>query len=303
MSEIEWWEVNTMDYKSPIHRENPLITITSDACKTGFGAVCNEIEFNGHWNVHEKSLHINILELKAAFLALEYFAVNFKGHCRLRLDNTTAIYAINQMGSCKSNLINKIAKNMWVFALDKGIWLSAVYVPSKDNEADKPSRRVLNDSEFMLNKDIYKQLISMINFEPKIDIMASRVNFQVKPYISYKPDVDAKFIDAFSIEWSGLDFYCFPPFNMVLRCLQKIIKEKASGILIVPYWEAQPFFPLFCRMIIGKPILLPYRVNLLVHPTEPETRHRMKGLKLIASLVSGKNVKNRGLIPKLQRFC
>ena len=54
LSEIEWWEVNTMDYKSPIHRENPLITITSDACKTGFGAVCNEIEFNGHWNVHEK---------------------------------------------------------------------------------------------------------------------------------------------------------------------------------------------------------------------------------------------------------
>ena len=40
-------------------------------------------------------------------------------------------------------------------------------------------------------------------------------------YCSYRPDPEATYIDAFSISWGDLDFYCFPPFNCILQALPK----------------------------------------------------------------------------------
>ena len=42
---------------------------------------------------------------------------------------------------------------------------------------------------------------------------ASRINYLFSKYISYRPDHEAFAIDAFSLQWSKLDFYAFPPFS------------------------------------------------------------------------------------------
>ena len=44
----------------------------------------------------------------------------------------------------------------------------------------------------------------------------------------------AKFVDALSIEWSQIFFCAFLPFCRISRCVQKIIHDQASGILVVP---------------------------------------------------------------------
>ena len=45
---------------------------------------------------------------------------------------------------------------------------------------------------------------------PTIDLFASRINYQIDRYISWKLDPKALAIDAFSINWNTEFYYIFP---------------------------------------------------------------------------------------------
>jgi hypothetical protein len=49
------------------------------------------------------------------------------------MDNTTAISYINNMGSITSKKCDKLAKEIWVWCIERNLWLSAWYIPGKDN--------------------------------------------------------------------------------------------------------------------------------------------------------------------------
>ncbi|KAJ8909247.1 hypothetical protein NQ315_005083 [Exocentrus adspersus] len=57
--------------------------------------------------------------------------------------------------------------------------------------------------------------------------------------------------------------------------LQKIIKDKAKGILVVTLWTAQPWYPLFEKLLCSEPLILHSDYNLLLsinrkpHPIWP----------------------------------
>ena len=69
-------------------------------------------------------------------------------HVKAMIDNTTAISYINSMGG-RSLLCNQIARQLWVWCVQHGIWLSAVHMPGKQNVlADKESREKRSDSEW-----------------------------------------------------------------------------------------------------------------------------------------------------------
>ena len=157
-------------------------------------------------------------------------------------DNTTAVSYINEMGGCKSLECNAIAKMIWSWAITKGIWLSASHISGSVNvDADNLSRNLNLNLEWMLSASTFQKIITVYG-QPDIDLFVSRLNAQLEDYISWKPDPRARFIDAFTIDWSCFFFYAFPPFCMVSRCVQKIIQDQATGILVVPLWTTQPFF-------------------------------------------------------------
>ena len=70
-------------------------------------------------------------------------------------------------------------------------------------------------------------------------MLASRLNFQLKPFVTWMPDLEASFIDAFTIDWSKYMFYAFPPFSILLHVIKKIEYDGVTGILIVPNWPTQ----------------------------------------------------------------
>ena len=76
--------------------------IQSDASKKGWGAVFEGQEIGGRWTASEASIHINILELEAAFFAFAFGDKITGAHIQLHLDNTTAVAYINNMGGSKS---------------------------------------------------------------------------------------------------------------------------------------------------------------------------------------------------------
>ena len=71
------------------------------------------------------------------------------------------------------------------FAVRQVIWLSAADIPGRLNtKADILSREKQIVSEWMLTKGVFEHAISTFNFKPDIDLFASGVNHQLKPYVS-----------------------------------------------------------------------------------------------------------------------
>ena len=118
-------------------------------------------------------------------------------------------------------------------------------------------------------------------------IFVSRINKKCDKYISWLRDPGSLAVDAFTIRWSDFFFYCFPPFSVILRVFQKIIEDKATGIVVVPLWPSQPWYPVFMSMIKGSPIILKPSKNLLSFNSVPHPL--WKRLFLVAGILSSEH--------------
>jgi len=151
----------------------------------------------------------------------------------------------------------------------------------------------------MLDIDIFAKITKLF-FVPNIDLFASRLNKQKDGYISWKPDPDAFAVDAFTLSWTNLSFYAFPPFSILDRVCQNILKDKAEGILIAPYWNTQSWYPVLMKMCLKPPLLLTPSDKLLRLVNNPQVHHPLsKKLRLIVCHVSG-NISNKRIFQKEQ---
>ena len=189
----------------------------------------------------------------------------------------------------KSPLCNAMARHIWEWCIQRGIWVSAAYLPGKLNvEADRMSRSFNDRLEWRLSEESFLEIIQKFG-KPDIDLFASRLNAQLPRYISWMPDPGAESIDAFSVDWKQFMFYAFPPFCLVARCLQKIHNDKACGIIVVPNWPTQAWFPLLKKMMIGEPLILTRSENLLTQPTSGMPHPLSNKLDLFCYRIGGTN--------------
>ena len=122
----------------------------------------------------------------------------------------------------------------------------------------------------------------------QVDLFASRLNFKVPDYVSWRPDPGAMFTNAFFMSWGPCYFYAFPPFSLITLCLQKIEEDQSSGVLLVPLWSTQPWCPVLLRSLVDHPPFLPQPRNLLTQPHSTTPHPLGKTLKLLACQVSSK---------------
>ena len=102
--DLQWWISHLSQMNGClIQQPPPTIIVESDASNTGWGARWGPLRTRGQWSANEKKLHINCKEMLAAFLALKAFLKRQNGvHVRLKIDNTTTVCYINQMGGTHS---------------------------------------------------------------------------------------------------------------------------------------------------------------------------------------------------------
>ena len=145
----------------------------------GEGA-CDDQSTGGNWSDKESGFHINYLELLAAWFALKSFAkVKSDIHIKMCIDNTTALAYIGNMGG-KLPALNELARKIWLWCIDKNIWLSVAYIESENNvEADNESRLNHDNLEWNLNRTLFDEITKLF-YMPDIDIFASRLNNQVE---------------------------------------------------------------------------------------------------------------------------
>ena len=249
-----------------------------------------QISTGGLFSIHEKEEHINVLELKAILFGLKSLAreANNK-HIKVLKDNSTAVACINKFGTSRSQECDIITKQIWHWASDSTIWLSATHLPGKENaEADYESRKHEVHTEWKLNESLFKFICKKkLNFSPEIDLFATRINTQLKTFVSYRPDPNSFAVNAFLLNWGKEKFYAFPPFACLPRTLQKIFQDKAKGILIAPDWPSQAFYPRLKEMSIEIVSISPRLTNLYL-PNQPSVAHPLhRKLSLLACLVDG----------------
>ena len=304
LEELHWWVSNITSVNgSPERLEVPAPTlfITTDASKTGWGAVCESQRTNGRWSDSERTQHINVLELKAAFLALKSFLKNqsHKVVC-LRMDNTTAVAHVNNKGGTHSPCLLALTLELWQWCLERNIMISAQHVLGKLNTiADSESRVFKDSSEWKIDP----QTISPFLKGCEIDLFASRLSAQLPQYVSWRLDPEAVHADALTMDWAPFKGYAFPPFNLIPAVLHKVSQDKADIILVAPIWPAQPWWPLLLSLLTEHPVLLPSSRHLLRDPADPQRIHPMFPRQHLAVFhVSGDSTRQWAFQTVLQRF-
>ena len=191
------------------------------------------------------------------------------------------------MGGVKSVACNELAKEIWAFCIERNIWLSAVHLPGVQNVvADRLSREFNEQVEWQLDKQVFARICNKFGM-PEIDLFASRLNAQLPRFVSWHPDPDAEAIDALAYYWGDKFFYAFPPFCLVGQCIQKVLVDRAEGLMILPVWPTQPWYSMLLQLLTREPVILPKSKHLLINAMTGET-HPMTNLKLMCCSVSGR---------------
>ena len=200
--------------------------------------------------------------------------------------------------------MNTLTRELWQWCIRRNIWVSACHLPGKINvEADQLSRSNSIDLEWKLNSDVF-DVINYIYGPHDLDLFASRINHQLPRYVSFLPDPHAEAVDAFSIKWTNVNAFAFPPFSLVGNVVQKMIAEESDLTLIAPLWKTQHWFPTVLHCIVEDSYLIPKRKSrpLLIHPTDPSMKHPLKTLTLGVFRLSGKCCKIQDYQKKLQKL-
>lgn len=285
--DMKWWQNNLEKAFFRLDQPDFDLTIFTDASRSGWGAWMGEQHVFGFWDSEETEHHINFLELLAIKLALDQLVGEAKNQkILLRVDNTTAISYINKMGGIQHEKYNILARTIWQWAEERSNFLYATYIKSAENkEADFLSRIKYPDTEWSLDHQTFFRVTKQFG-EPQIDLFATKINAKCPCFVSRFPEEEAFEIDAFTLNWSNLQFYAFPPFSMILRTLNKIRRETATGIVIVPEWPSQPWFPLLTSLLVKDPMIFDgSKVNQ--HFVDRNHHSNIQEMNFIAALVSG----------------
>ena len=155
----------------------------------------------------------------------------------------------------------------------------------QNTEADPESPKNEVHTEWKLRENMFNNIYSQLNTNPKIDLFATRLNTQLSTFAPHRPDPTCIAVNAFLLDWSKLDIYVFAPFVCLNRVLQKINQDKTKGIAIVPDWPFQPFYPKLIGMSIKTISIAPRETNLYLL-NQPVVKHLMgKTLKILDCFV------------------
>ena len=174
--DLSWWMVRDhllvgVRFGTPA----PDLHLYSDASSSGWGAHLLDQNVSGVWSAQEKLLHINLLEMKALFLALQAFQEDVAGHhVTAMCDNSTVVAYVNKQGGTVSRPLCLLTSRLlrWTESFD--VHLEARYLPGESNVlADVLSRRgQIVGTEWSLHPQVARALLRAWG-SPSIDLFAT----------------------------------------------------------------------------------------------------------------------------------
>ena len=222
---LQWWtNLSNLKRGSPLHQKECNLLLFTDASLKGWGAHLEHHTASGLWNQVESRLHINILELKAVFLALKSFENQLLNQNLLvSTDNSSVVAYLNKQGDTHSQEMCALIWRIMAWTNARGIQIRAKHIPGNLNVlADSLSRKdKVIQTEWALNHRVFNQICHCWH-QPMVDLFATKLNHKLPMYVSPVPDGRAWETDALNISWEGLDAYVFCPVALIPQVIQKM---------------------------------------------------------------------------------
>ena len=97
-------------------------------------------------------------------------------------------------------------------------------------------------------------------------------------------------VDGFSVSWKRQCLFLNPPWASMARVLLKIHEDRAQGVLVLPFWPSQAWWPLALRLRARWVSLPPPRACVLpLHggPVEPFAHFTTRMVALVFDATTG----------------
>jgi len=266
---LTWWTIPANVCGGvPLAEGLATLQVFTDASLEGWGGHLNFQTVRGIWDIQERNLHINVLEMLAVLKVLKHFLhVIQNKHVLICSDNLTTVFYIKKQGGTRSREMMKVTHKLFMWLEEHQIRVSARHITGKLNVlADSLSRKgQIVPTEWSLCPQVVERLWQIWD-KPMVDLFATRFNNKMNLFFSPIPDPTAMGVDALSVSWKGFLAYAFPPTAIVSKVLNKVEREDCVVILVAPLWTRQVWFPTLLELLVDVPVQLPSKQKLLKQP-------------------------------------
>ena len=295
---LDWWlkESNVLQGQ-PLHPLHHAFQLFTDASNEGWGAHLGDSTARGVWSDTESHLHINLLELKAVFLALKSFELLCRNQIVLiATDNTTVVSYISKQGGMKSGSLCALLWRLLSWCHPRGIILRARHIPGHLNViVDKLSRHnQVIQTEWSLSQQVFNLLCSKWA-RPQVEMFATRFNHKLPKFVSPVPDPATWAVDALNLSWENLNVYAFPPISLLNQVISKVMDQGCYRmILIAPGWPNMPWFWDLVALSTQVPLRFPLQRDLVQQPFNGVLHRNLSNLNLHAWLLEPRVIQEQG---------
>jgi hypothetical protein len=232
-----------------------VIRVRTDASQTGWGAECLSRMARGPWTAAWMSRGANNTiarkEMMAVYLALKTFFPLLAGKLiRLEVDNSVVLSYLRNGGGHLEDMTD-IVRKIWKILIVNNITIAnSEWIPSQTNvEADLMSR-VIDYGDWEISKETFQRITAQ--FGPfSIDRFANHLNKKAERFNAWHACPGVETVDAFTTLWTGEHNWLVPPFGLIQRTLKHLQESKAGGVIIIPVWPSQPWWPMLMDMSIS----------------------------------------------------
>lgn len=172
----------------------------------------------------------------------------------LWLTDSQNLVSFMTKGSMKSHIQSEVYE---LFKLCRGINIT---IRPWHLSRDDPRIQLADEGSRIQDKDSWEvELETLTRLEEewgptRIDLFADYFNRKKRKFVSQVAYGNPEFVDAFSREWSKLGrIYMCPPIPMIPAVVKRLEEERrARGILLVPAWKTEYFWPyIMCRSVLN----------------------------------------------------
>jgi len=244
-------------------RHLQLISLATDASSYKWGAVVGlegsgrQVAMADFWaQGDDRPIHIK--EAEALGAAIRSVGNRIRGsRVDAYVDNMAVVHAWGRQG-CKDIKLARVIKSIFAVVTELNVDLRVLYIPTKDNPADLPSRE-LSWAEAMLGEQAWQRVDE--RFGPhSVDLMATDSNAMRRGgrglrHFTPHPTPLSAGVNVFSQDLSSEGRpYCYPPFCLVGAVLSYLRESGVSRCtLVVPeVWPRPGWWPSLQRWSVDR---------------------------------------------------
>ena len=143
--------------------------------------------------------------------------------------------------------LQDIALDICKQCLNYNLSLDVEWIPRTENERADFINRIVDFDDWGtgISEDLFLYVDSLWG-PHQIDWFANDDNHKLPVFYSRYWNVKSIGIDAFNVDWGGINGLFVPPVCLLFKVLQYMKQCRAYGTVVLPMWKWASFWPMIC---------------------------------------------------------